>query len=181
MYCHNFEWGFCCCCCCCEDIQIAPLVHQASSHSLNAWTQPPPGVVVPASACCGWRVAWVVTLPVVSRRSRWPPLPPRTTVCVLWHYGLCLFNIAALCSCLFVAKTKDIVSATTKRSSFSRALEPVFHRHLSLAWWRLWLLEKVGWTRVSSGWAVKCWYTQRSFHIRMQSAQGGLFYSSKTL
>lgn len=57
-----------------EIFEIAPLLHYASTHSLNTWTPPPPALtlsaMVPASASCGWRMAWVVTLPVVSRRSR---------------------------------------------------------------------------------------------------------------
>ena len=122
----NFERG----CCCCENIQIAPRVHYASTHSLNTWTRPPPALTLSAMVpnSCGWRMAW---------GAQWcrdcPGDPSATTyycvcvyvcVCALWHDGLCLFDIAALCSSLIVAKTMDIVSAATKRSSFFRPLKP---------------------------------------------------------
>lgn len=74
-----------CYCCCSEDIQIAPLLHNASTHSLNTWTRPPPtltlGAMVPVSASCGGRRPWVVTLAVVERWSRWP----------LRHYVICVY------------------------------------------------------------------------------------------
>lgn len=82
------------CCCCFEDIQIAPLLHYASAHSLNTWTQPPPtltlGAMVPDSASWGWRMAWVVTLPVVWRMILVTPRPP-VCVCVFDCWGTMLF------------------------------------------------------------------------------------------
>lgn len=144
--------------------------------------------MVPVSSSCGWRMAWVVTLPVVLRRSWWwsphptpHTLPGHTTVCILWHYGLCLFDIAALCSSLIMAKTKDIVSAATKRSSFFGALRPVFHHHLSLSWWRLCPLEKEGWTRVSIG--VEMWgvgTNRGDFTYGWNQRREAYFYSSNT-
>lgn len=154
----NFEWG----CCCCGDIQIAPLVHYTSTHSLDTWTQPPPtltlGAMVPDSASCGWRMAWVVTLPVVWRWSWWPLCHQCVCVC---EWGtmvfVCLTSLPFVPPWSWQRKTKDIVSAATKRSSFSRLLKPVFHHHLSIAWWRLWPLDKEGRSRVSRDWAMRCW------------------------
>lgn len=87
----NFEWG----CCCCENIQIAPRVHYASTHSLNTWTRPPPALtlsaMVPDSNSCGWRMAW---------GAQWcrdcPGDPSATTyysvcVCVCVHCGTMVF------------------------------------------------------------------------------------------
>lgn len=101
-------------------------------------------------------------------------------VCV-WHHGLCLSDIAALCSSLIMEKTKDIVLATTKRISFSRLMKPLFH-HIS---------QLPGdacdhWTKRAGPETVgkKLWGVGRSrtsFHVRMVSVQRVLFYWSKTL
>ena len=120
----NFEWG-----CCCENIQIAPLVHYASTHSLNTWTQPPPaltlGAMVPVSASCGWRMVWVVTLPVVSRPSWWP-LCHHILLCVyvrVYCGTLCLFDIAALCSPPDPGKDNGYCICSHKEKLFLQAPE----------------------------------------------------------
>lgn len=43
--------------------------------------------------------------------------------CVLWHYGLCLFDIAALCSSLIVAKDNGYCICSHKEKLFLQAPE----------------------------------------------------------
>lgn len=101
-------------------------------HPLFEHLNPAPACI--DTQCHGTRLKqlWMedgLRCPVVSRLSWWPLchhilLCVCVCMCALWHYGLCLFDIAALCSSLVVAKTMDIVSAATKRSSFFRPLKP---------------------------------------------------------
>lgn len=92
-----------------------------------------------------------------------PPLLTTLCVCVWVCVPWSLFDITALCSFPIVANTMDIVSTVTKRCSFFGPLKPAFHHHPWMAWWRLWPLDKEGWTRFSESRAVRCWHKQRSF------------------
>ena len=136
----DFEWG----CCCCENIQIAPRVHYASTHSLNTWTRPPPALtlsaMVPDSNSCGWRMAW---------GAQWcrdcPGDPSAITYyCVCVCVCVCIVALWSLfvwhrCPLFPPDRGKDngYCICSHKKKLFLQTPETSAHHHLSLAWWRL--------------------------------------------